>query len=74
MKNNNTIPKPINEPIKSYAPGSPVKTSLKNCIQDIKSKTVEVPPKIKVKDFFAFEENFFLFFKINEDKFLINFI
>ena len=43
MKNNNTIPKPINEPIKSYAPGSPEKTSLKNCIQDLKSKTKEVP-------------------------------
>ena len=43
MKNNNTIPKPINEPIKSYAPGSPEKTSLKNCIQDLKSKTIEVP-------------------------------
>ena len=43
MKNNNTIPKPINEPIKSYSPGSPEKTSLKNCIQDLKSKTIEVP-------------------------------
>ena len=43
MKNNNTIPKPINEPIKSYAPGSPEKLSLKNCIQDLKSKTIEVP-------------------------------
>ena len=43
MKNNKTIPKPINEPIKSYAPGSPEKTSLKNCIQDLKSKTIEVP-------------------------------
>ena len=43
MKNNNTIPKPINEPIKAYAPGSPEKTSLKNCIQDLKSKTIEVP-------------------------------
>ena len=43
MKNNNTIPKPINEPIKAYTPGSPEKTSLKNCIQDLKSKTIEVP-------------------------------
>ena len=43
MKNNKTIPKPINEPIKSYAPDSPEKTSLKNCIQDLKSKTIEVP-------------------------------
>ena len=43
MKNNNTIPKPINEPIKAYAPGSPEKTSLKNCIQNLKSKTIEVP-------------------------------
>ena len=43
MKNNNIIPKPINEPIKSFAPGTPEKASLKKCIQDLKSKKIEVP-------------------------------
>ena len=43
MKNNNTIPKPINEPILSYAPGTPEKASLKKCIQGLKSKKLEVP-------------------------------
>ncbi|MDB9722553.1 L-glutamate gamma-semialdehyde dehydrogenase [Candidatus Marinimicrobia bacterium] len=43
MKNNNTIPKPINEPILSYAPGTPEKDSLKKCIQGLKSKKLEVP-------------------------------
>ena len=43
MKNNNTIPKPINEPIISYAPGTPEKASLKKCIQGLKSKKLEVP-------------------------------
>ena len=43
MKNNNIIPKPINEPIKSFAPGTLEKDSLKKCIQDLKSKKIEVP-------------------------------
>jgi 1-pyrroline-5-carboxylate dehydrogenase len=43
MKNNNTILKPINEPIISYAPGTPEKASLKKCIQGLKSKKLEVP-------------------------------
>ena len=43
MQNNNTIPKPINDPIISYAPGTPEKASLKKCIQGLKSKKLEVP-------------------------------
>ena len=37
------------------------------------SKTIEVPPKTKVIDLFTFEEKIFLFFKITNDKRLINF-
>ena len=43
MKNTNNIPKPINEPILSYEPGSPEKASLKKRIQELKSNKIEVP-------------------------------
>ncbi len=34
---------PKNEPIKSYAPGSPEKTALKKRIKELKSKVLEIP-------------------------------
>ncbi len=37
------IPKPENEPIKNYSPGSPEKSSLKSKITEMKSTTVEIP-------------------------------
>jgi 1-pyrroline-5-carboxylate dehydrogenase len=37
------IPKPENEPIKSYAPGSQEKTSLKAKITQLKSTQIEIP-------------------------------
>ena len=44
MKNTNTVvPKPINEPILSYAPGSPERASLKDRIEELKTQQIEVP-------------------------------
>ena len=44
MKNTNTVvPKPINEPILSYAPGSPERASLKDRIEKLKTQQIEVP-------------------------------
>ena len=37
------IPKPINEPVKNYAPGSPEKSSLKTKITEMKSTKIEIP-------------------------------
>ena len=37
------IPKPKNETIKNYAPGSPEKSSLKTKITELKSTKVEIP-------------------------------
>ena len=36
------IPKPVNEPIKNYSPGSPEKKSLKAKITELKSTKVEI--------------------------------
>lgn len=37
------VPKAYNEPIKSYAPGSPERASLKKVIRDLKSQTLDIP-------------------------------
>ena len=37
------VPKPINEPILSYAPGTPERAALKARIQELKSQQIEVP-------------------------------
>ncbi|HDY76245.1 MAG TPA: aldehyde dehydrogenase family protein, partial [Candidatus Marinimicrobia bacterium] len=37
------VPKPLNEPILSYAPGSPEKAALKKRIEELKSQEIEVP-------------------------------
>ena len=37
------VPEAKNEPIKSYAPGSPEKKSLKKKLQELKSKKIEIP-------------------------------
>ncbi|MFZ5787846.1 MAG: L-glutamate gamma-semialdehyde dehydrogenase [Acidobacteriota bacterium] len=37
------VPQPINEPVKSYAPGSPERASLKARLRDLKATEVEVP-------------------------------
>ncbi len=44
MKNAKTIvPKPLNEPILSYAPGTEERTTLKKRIKELKSQKIEVP-------------------------------
>ena len=44
MKNAKTIvPKPLNEPILSYAPGTEERTALKKRIKELKSQIIEVP-------------------------------
>lgn len=40
------IPKAVNEPIKSYAPGSSEREALKKAIEDIKSEKQEIPMNI----------------------------
>jgi 1-pyrroline-5-carboxylate dehydrogenase len=37
------VPKPVNEPIKAYAPGSPEKASLKAKINDMLAEEIEIP-------------------------------
>jgi 1-pyrroline-5-carboxylate dehydrogenase len=37
------VPLPANEPVKSYAPGSPEKQALKAAIADMRSRTVDIP-------------------------------
>ncbi len=37
------VPEPINEPIKSYAPGTPEKAELKKKLAELKSQQIEVP-------------------------------
>ncbi len=37
------VPKPVNEPILSYAPGTPERAALKARIQELKSQQIEVP-------------------------------
>jgi 1-pyrroline-5-carboxylate dehydrogenase len=38
-----TIPIPKNEPVRSYAPGSPERESLKAKLKELSSKTIEIP-------------------------------
>ncbi len=38
-----SVPKPSNEPIKSYAPGNPETVALKKAIQELKSQELEIP-------------------------------
>ena len=38
-----TIPIPRNEPVRSYAPGSPERASLKAKLHDLRSQTIEIP-------------------------------
>ncbi len=37
------VPEPINEPVRSYAPGSPEKASLKAKLTELKSTEIEIP-------------------------------
>lgn len=49
------IPKPWNEPVKSYAPGSPEKIEIKAMLKELRSKEIEIPmviggKRIKTED------------------------
>jgi len=37
------VPKPINEPVLSYAPGTPERAALKSRIKELKSQEIEIP-------------------------------
>ena len=37
------VPQPINEPVKTYKPGSPEREELKEKLAELKSKQIEVP-------------------------------
>ncbi len=43
MTNQFTIPKPVNEPIKDYAPGSPEKETLLSKLEEMSSHTIDIP-------------------------------
>ncbi len=44
------IPRPVNEPVYNYAPGSPEREKLKAALTDLKSKQIEVPLVIDGKE------------------------
>lgn len=44
------IPKAVNEPVKSYAPGTPERAALKRAIADLKSVAVDIPMFIGGKE------------------------
>jgi len=47
------VPKPYNEPIKSYAPGSPERASLQAAIKEARSKKIDIPMVIGGQDIFT---------------------
>lgn len=47
------VPKPVNEPVKAYAPGSPERLSLQKTLKDLKSKTIDVPMIIGGKEVYT---------------------
>ncbi len=48
-----TFPYPSNEPIKNYAPGSPERIELKLKVEELKSKSIEIPLIIGGKEVFT---------------------
>ena len=44
------IPQPLNEPVYSYAPGSPERDKLKTALNELKSKQIEIPLVIDGKE------------------------
>jgi 1-pyrroline-5-carboxylate dehydrogenase len=47
------VPKPINEPVKQYAPGSAERKELQAALADLKSKTIDIPMFIGGKEVFT---------------------
>jgi len=44
------IPVPVNEPVLSYAPGSPERAELKRTVKDLSSRQIEIPLVIGGKE------------------------
>lgn len=44
------VPLPVNEPIKSYAPGTPERAELKNMLAELRSKELDIPMYIGGKE------------------------
>ncbi len=43
MNSTNRIPTPVNEPVRSYAPGTPERAALKQTLADLASQVIEIP-------------------------------
>lgn len=48
---NRLVPPPVNEPVKSYAPGSPERAELKSRLQAMSSERIEIPVIINGEEF-----------------------
>src|SRR5438132_10352591 len=44
------IPQPVNEPVLSYAPGTPERAELKRTVKDLASRQIEIPLVIGGKE------------------------
>ena len=44
------VPKPVNEPVKGYAPGSPERKSIEKTLKELKGKSIDVPMIIGGKE------------------------
>ena len=49
-KGNYTVPGPVNEPIKSYASGSPERKELQVMLKELRSKELDIPMYIGGKE------------------------
>jgi len=47
---NYRIPKPVNEPIKTYAPGTPERAAIKKALADLKARKLDIPMIIGGKE------------------------
>jgi len=47
------VPAPINEPVKSYAPGSPERAAIKAALKELRSKPVDIPMIIGGQEVFT---------------------
>lgn len=50
------VPKPVNEPVKAYAPNDTATLSIKKTLKELKSKTIDIPNVIGGKEVFADEK------------------
>lgn len=50
------VPKPVNEPVKGFAPGSAEKISIQKTLKELKGKTIDIPNIIGGKEVFSDEK------------------